>query len=373
MTHQKVDFLEGAVIGERMPAETLTAIATLATLAMPLSGKDARAWRKNMDSSAVQSGAALAQGQRRDSQSANAGVNLARDLEYAFSDVLREEYAPNSAFQHFFIDSSVPEGYEFMRITRLYRSGEVQEISGSETVQVSASVKISAQEERFPIRHYATSTKYSIFQQMADRVRKSNYSQIAEELRAGREILTEHANYRTWYGNPQSGQYGVLNYPWIEKYTLSTAFSDAASWEDVKDALSRFVSRPFIQSKTTQRPDTLLVSPRVYELLYRKTKSSGSSEISVAKWFLENNTSGIRKIDFAHELTGVGPGGYDVMIAYRRDRNSIANNIINPFGRLPLQLMGLTYFNFLYMSHGGVIMRNVLGNVIGYVDATSLV
>lgn len=359
------------MIGEKLPEGTLTAIATLATLAMPYAPREAKAWRKNMDSAAVQAGAVAAAGQRRDSQSATAGVNLARDLEYAFSDVLREEYAPNSAFEHFFIDRSVPEGYEYMRITRLYRAGEVQEINGSETVQVTASVKISAKEERFPIRHYATSTKYSIFQQMADRVRKSNYSQIAEELRAGREVMTEHANYRTWYGNPQSGQYGVLNYPWIEKYTISTAFSDAASWEDVKDALSRFVSRPFIQSKTTHRPDTLLVSPRVYELLYRKTKTSGASEISVARWFLENNTSGIRKISFAHELTGVGPGGYDVMIAYRKDRNSIANNIIQPFGRLPLQLMGLTYFNFLYMSHGGVIMRNVLGNVIGYVDASA--
>lgn len=369
--HLKVDFLEGAVVGKELPADTLTAIATLAALAMPLERKDAKAWRKNLDSAAVQAGASVALGQRRDSQSATAGVNLARDLEYAFSDVLREEYAPNSAMQHFFIDSSVPEGYEYMRITRIYRSGEVQEINGSETAQVSASVKISAKEERYPIRHYATSTKYSIFQQMADRVRKSNYSQIAEELRAAREIILEHANYRTWYGNPQSGQYGVLNYPWIEKYTISTAFSDAASWDDVKDALSRFVSRPFVQSKTLHRPDTLLVSPRVYELLYRKTKTSGSSEISVAKWFLENNTSGIRKIDYAHELTGVGPGGYDVMIAYKRDRNSIANNIIQPFGRLPLQLMGLTYYNFLYMSHGGVIMRNVLGNVIGYVDASA--
>jgi hypothetical protein len=228
---------------------------------------------------------------------------------------------------------------------------------------------MSVQEERFPIRHYATSTKYSIFQEMADRARKSNYSQVSEELRIARDILNEHANYRTWYGNPQSGQYGVLNYPWIEKYTLSTVFSDATSWDDLKDALMRFVSRPFIQSKTLRRPDALVVSPRVRELLYRKTKSAGASEISVAKWFLENNSSGIREFLVAHELQGVGPGGYDVMIAYRRDRRSIANNIINPFGRLPLQLMGMTYHNFLYMSHGGVIMREVLGNVIGYVNA----
>lgn len=366
MAKNNIDFFDGGSRVNLAP-EVAVAISTLAAISDPMRRSERKDWTKREDSATITRGGREAR--RADSQSAVAGVNLQRDLEFAFSEIEREEYAPSSAMALFPIDSSIPEGYEYSRIARIYGAGEVQEINGSEQVQVTASVKMSVQEERFPIRHYATSSKYSIFQEMADRVRKSNYSQVAEELRIARDVLNEHANYRTWYGNPQSGQYGVLNYPWIEKYTLSTLFDDSASWDDLKDALSRFVSRPFIQSKTLRRPDTLVVSPRVYELLYRKTKSAGASEISVAKWFLENNTASIREILFAHELTGVGPGGFDVMIAYRNDRRSIANNIINPFGRLPLQLMGMTYHNFLYMSHGGVIMREVLGNVIGYVNA----
>ncbi len=362
MTHQRIDLfgtdgarLDGAALG--LHAATLTTVASLCALADQ--HRDVRRWRKNQDSQRV----------RRDSANATAGVALARDLEFTFSEVEREEYAPMSALELFYIDSSVPEGYEWQRITRVYRHGEVQEITGAEAQEVTARVKVSVAEERFPVRHYATSTQHSFFQGMSERVRATNVSQLREEMLASREVLMEHANYRTWHGNPVTGQYGVLNYPWIEKYVIAEAFTDATAWEDIKDALMRFVARPFINSKGLRRPDALAVSPRIYELLHRKTRAAGANEISVAKWFLENNTAGIKRIDFAHELQGVGPGGTDAMIAYRRDRRSIANNIINPFGRIPLQLIGLTYFNFMYLSHGGVIMRDVRSNVIGYVTA----
>lgn len=377
MTHQRLDYLHLDQDGASFDAATLTTIAALAAVAD--TRRDVKSWRKKHDAAAV-ARASLAS--RHDAAGTNAGVNLTRDLEYSFGEVEREPYAPLSALQLFYIDSTVPQGYERMTIERVKRTGEVQEISGSEMAQVTATVKVTRHEESFPVRHYATSTKYSIFQEMADGVRRGGFRQISEELLAARDILAEHLNFRTWYGNPDSGQYGVLNYPWIPKYTLGVAFNDAASWDDLKDALARFVGRPFVESKGRTMPDTLAVSPRVYELLFRKTKTMGSSEISVGAWFIgssglnngqPNNSAGIKQIVYAHELTGAGPGGTDVMIAYRRDRRSIANNVINPFGRVPLQLIGLTYHNFLYMSHGGVIMRDVQSNIIGYVTPPSAI
>jgi hypothetical protein len=371
MTHARLDFMNLGADQTRFDAATLTAIASLAAIAD--CQRDVTAWLKQQDAIALSA-------TRRDAASTNAGVNLQRDLEFSWGEVEREAYPPNSALELFFIDSSIPEGYEYASIERVKRSGEVQEIVGSEAVQISATVKVSLQREQFPVRHYATSTKYSIFQEMADGVRRGGFRQVTEELLAAREILAEHLNYRTWFGNPQSGQYGVLNYSWIPKYVISTPFTDASSWDELKDALARFIGRPFVESKGTTRPDTLVVSPRVYELLFRKTKTMGTSEISVGAWFIgssglnngqPNNSAGIKQILFAHELTGAGPGGTDAMIAYRRDRRSIANNVINPFGRVPLQLIGLTYYNFLYMSHGGVIMRDVMSNVIGYVTPPS--
>lgn len=322
-----------------------------------------------------QDAALLSQAVRRlDAQTPNAGFHLARDLEQAHAEITREKYPPHNALRLFFIDTSISEGVEYHTGRRIYAQGEVQEIGTSVGQVVTALSVATQQEERFPVRHYATHTAYSWFERLADGYARRNgagVSKIVEDLRVARDVLAQHANFRTWHGNVPSGQYGVLNYPWVDKYVLSVPFTDATSGADLKDALMRFADRQWIVNKQTFGSNKLGVSPRVLSLLKRKTIDNTVGGMSVYKWFLDNNGGVGRKIvdiEEAWELQGVGPGGTDAMIAYRDDRFGISNVMVNPFGRLPLQQTGFSFFNYMYMSHGGVKMVDVGNNCIGYVE-----
>lgn len=316
---------------------------------------------------------------RADAQTPNAGFHLARDLEQAHAEVAREKYPPHNSLRLFYLDTSISEGVEYHTGRRIYAQGEVQEIGTAVGTQVTSQVTTSQKEERFPVRHYAVHTAYTYFEQLADQYARRQgpgVSKIAEDLRAARDLLAQHANFRTWYGNAPSGQYGALTYPWVEKVVLSTPFTDASTGQQIKDALMRFVDRQWVVNKQTFGCNALAVPPRILSLLKRKTIDDTVGGMSVYRWFLENNGGTGRKItdiEEAWELQGVGPGGTDVLYAYRNDRFGVSNVMVNPFGRLPLQTQGFSFFNYMYMSHGGVKMVDVANNLIGYVEGPALV
>ena len=80
----------------------------------------------------------------------------------------------------------------------------------------------SQQEETFPVKYYVTSFLTNMFDSMSlDMV---NISDVAEKLRIARDIINEFANMMTWYGSDAHQLYGVLNYPWLPKYVVATAF-----------------------------------------------------------------------------------------------------------------------------------------------------
>lgn len=310
-----------------------------------------------------------AQSRRLDSATTTQGFHQLRQLEHVFADVLREQYAPNNAMRLFTLDTSVSPGAQYHTLTRIYRTGEVQEISGAAGEQITARVNTQQEQERAGIVHYITSVVYSIFEQMSDGFAGGNgamVSKMREDILAAQDALMDHLNYRTWFGSVASGLRGVLTYPWMAKVALSTVFSDATSADDLKDAIISVLDLPHELSKTVYQPNTLVVSPRIRNLLYRKRLSN--TDITVGKFITENNARGIKVIEEAHELQGNGPGGTDGILAYRKDRLGIMNVISNPFSRLPVQPVGISFYNYFYMSHGGVRMPNVASNLLAWAE-----
>jgi hypothetical protein len=302
---------------------------------------------------------------RGDAFDPSAALHMARDLEHVYTDVLREQFPAQNAFTLFPLDNSVPVGARTHTVRRLFQDGEAKVYrAGLEIPRVG----LSQQEEQFPVRHYVNSFAIDLFERLSSQF--ANFAEAAEKLRVARDVMMEFANIKTWYGDDLNGIYGVLNYPWLPKLVVATPFVSASAADDILAELNSIVNFPEEQSKATFAPNTVVTSPRVRNFL-SNTRIAGAVDNTLMKFWLETNSQGITSIEAARELQGVGPGGTDGFLAYRRDRLGIVNVIPQAFTTLPVQSQGFEDMTFAYMSHGGVIMRDVGNNVLAWVDATA--
>ncbi len=303
-----------------------------------------------------------AKAERKDAVDATAGLFLARDLDHRYAEVLREPRPQPNAFRLFPIDSTVPVGARTHTVRRLYGHGEVTVYRAGVNVPT---VTLSQAEEQFPVRHYVTSFLVDIFELASSDF--AGFPLIAELLRLARDQVEAFANLAGWKGITTAGVYGIFNYPWLAKKISTIAFDGTAATADVIAELTAIASYPVVNSKSTFGPDTMVVSPRVRAFLFNTPRST-TTDTSIGKWFIDNHAQ-IKAIEEAWELQGAGPGGTDGILVYRRDRLGITNVLPQPFTLLPAQKEGFSELTLCYMSHGGVIMRDVGNNLLAWVDA----
>lgn len=310
-----------------------------------------------------------AQARRFDAFDASAALFQAQQLEHRYAEVLREPAPMNNALSLFPIDSSVSPGARTHTVSRLYTDGEVKvHRAGMDVPRVG----LSQQEQTFQVRHYVTSFVYDLFEALSAGF--ANFALVSELLRTARDVTNEFLNAMTWYGSADDGIYGVLTYPWLAK-TISAVEMHAATAStstQIIAELNRILNYPQENSKSTMRPNTVVMSPRLRNYIMGTPRST-TTDTSIGKWWLDNFASGkgITSIEEAQELQGVGPGGTDGILFYRRDRLGISNVIVQPFTTLPVQSQGFDNVTLCYMSHGGVIMRNVGGSILAWVVATA--
>lgn len=311
--------------------------------------------------------------ERNDAADPKQGFHLSRELEHRYAEVLREPRPLQNALRLFGIDTSVERGAKFHTIQRVYGDGEVAVYRGRGGN--IPRVGISKKEETFEVRHYVTSWICDIFEIAASDF--ANTAKQTELLRIARDIMDDFLNWQTWYGDDENGLPGVLNYPWIRKKIIAVPFNETSDPDDILRELHRFVNFPSDSQRQAFKPNVLVLSPRVLNYL-SQTPRSDTSDTTILEHFMKT-TKTIDRVEEAHELQndpqelipGVPPG-LDAMVAYRNDRLGIQNVIPQPFTTLPMQEMGFELTTFAYMSHGGVIMRDVGNNIIGYVTPPPL-
>jgi len=307
--------------------------------------------------------------QRRDAFTPQAGLYMARDLEYVYDEVLREPFPQPNALRLFTQDSSVPVGAESHTVRRLYQEGEVGWYKDGTAVK---RVDIAQREMTFPVKYATTSFGYSIFQRMNAQFAQSrgtaSFDMHGEKMRAAREMMIEFNNRAWWYGAPQVGLFGVVNYPWLPKKAIATAFNETSDPRDILHELNRLADFPHEQSNTVFQPDRMACSPAVRNYLFTTPWSPlDSSGKTIGKYFLENHAR-ITAIDEAYELAGVGPNNEDGILVWMGNRNGIA--IVAPggaFNALPPQEVKFDLEINCWAGNGGVLMRDAGANVLGYV------
>lgn len=305
---------------------------------------------------------------RRDSFQSNTGIFLARDLEHVYEDVLREPFPTPNAYRLFFADSSVPVGKKSHTVRRVYQQGEAQWYkNGRPTKRVG----VNQQEQTFPVRYAVDSFGYSIFERFSGDA--ASFDLHGEDMMAAREILTQFVNRAFWFGAPQVGLHGALDYPWLPKKAIATPFTFDSDPRDVLHELNRLASFPREKTKTVFNPDRIAMTTRLRNFLFETPWSPLAADgKSIGEKFLSAHAT-ITTIEEAWELEGIGPNGEDGILVYQSGRNGVA--IVTPggpFNALPPQENGFDLEVFAYTACGGVIMRNVGGNVLGFVEAPSV-
>lgn len=303
---------------------------------------------------------------RADAFTASAGYHMARQLEHIYAEVLLEPSPPNSALDLFPVNTtSVALGARTHTVRRMFTEGEAAVYHGGNAG--IPRVGLTQQEEQFPVRYYVTAFGYNVFEQAASGF--ANTAMVQDHMRAARDVLLQFLNRKTWFGDSTNGIYGIINYPYLDKKSIATAFDGSASPDDVIEELNRLANWPMEQSKGTYRPTAVVMSPRVRNYLMTTPRASGSDE-TIGSFWLKTNTLGITSILSAWELTGAGPSGTDGILFFAADAYGIDNVVPSLFSTLPVQSMGFDDMTFCFAAHGGVVMRNVGCNILGWVDAT---
>lgn len=299
---------------------------------------------------------------RQDSTFAGSnGLHLSRDLEYIYGETIKDDYPDNRALELFPIDQSVPPGAKTHTVRRLTGQGRMEIHRGR--ADDLPTVSLSQVEETFPVHYYVTSVVYDHFEQLASGYANSNM--IAESMAEARNISLEFLNELTWDGSDVNDIYGVLNYPFLNKFVSSAVFRYGGDAKAMLTALQRIVDFPkqLAKGKAVLRPNTMVVSNVILDII-TGTYFEGTNETVLQR--LEAS-KGI-KVEEASELAGKGPGGTDAILVYKKgDKQSVANVVPMPFSTMPLQQQGFEYIIPCFMSHGGVIMRKPLMNVLAYV------
>lgn len=302
--------------------------------------------------------AAKKSGKRSDAFDATAGLFLARELEHRYSEILREPHPRPDAFELFSIDTSVPVGARTHTVSRSHGAGEVAVVREG---QALPTVRTSRVEESFPVRHYATSVNFDIFELASADF--ANWPAMAEDLRLARDKIMEFANRMTWYGSSTHGMYGVTNYPWLGK-AISSVNPNSASTDAQLAELFRLGNWSQNTSQEVYAPDGCVMATRLRNH-FATTRLGSVNDTTILEFFLKQHGT-IKEVSSSPFLQGAGPGSTDGILFYRRDRLGINNVIVQPFTTLPTERSGFDQRTIAYMSHGGVIMRDVGNNLLAW-------
>lgn len=297
---------------------------------------------------------------RLDSSNQSAAIAFARELEYVYNEVVREERPVLSARRLFEIDRSVPAGAKTHTIRRIQTAGEATWWRGGKRVPF---VSMGRDEETFPVRHAVIGLEADFFSLQASDY--AGISEWAEKARAAQEVMAEFENAAFWFGDDSVKLYGILNYPWLRRRLISTTFGAVttdAAFQTVLDALNDMVNEVVDQNPGAAYSLDMTVSPGM--IRYMGQTRHPTSQRTLRELFEAGQPN--LTLREAPELQGAGPNGEDGFLITPKGSNAPKLVVPTEFSMMPVQISdyGMSRSQIGWMSIGGAVMRGVLRSVL---------
>ncbi len=225
-------------------------------------------------------------------------------------------------------------------------------------------VGASQKEERFPVHHLVIGMRWSLFDEQASTFASSNLRE--EYMFAARRACMEKYNELLLKGDDDAGFTGLLNSE-IPKVATGVSYVSATTADDIIADLHAKANFASERSKNRFMPDTVAMAPSEHNLFTTKKRSTTTDQ-TIMQAFRQDNAY-ISEVQIWPELAGAGPNGENLMLFYKRNnRRAIDRVEVKPFSVLPLERQMFDRIIPAYSSHGGLVTRDPLYNLLAYVQ-----
>lgn len=278
------------------------------------------------------------------------GLALAKDLEQAMQEVLREQKPDMNAFNLFAMDTRVNENAQFYSQRRIEHFGSADFYDGAHSH--IPSVSLGQEEEKHSVRILVSGYQMTMFEQGAMSFAGID---LASELQdACTYVMYEKINDLSWTGDVNRNLPGIAYQPYVPEATFGLTMADSTAGELIAQELCRLARINPSLTKNTFRPKRIITSHRLASYLQER-ELSDFKEKTIADRVI-GRSAYIEEIIGVHELEGKGPNGSDLMIfdagMDRRKGYSIVMPKRPTF--LPIQTQGLKTIVPCYCKFGGV-------------------
>lgn len=246
---------------------------------------------------------------------ANESIYFARQLEYVKSQAYDVKRPALSAMSLFPVDTSVPAGAINVTYRQYDTVGMAKVISNYADDLPRADV--TAKEFTSPVRGIGISYGYSVQEIRASQMTGSSLD--VKKMRAAQRGHEEKINQLAWSGDTASGLPGFLSNGNIPGYTVTADGTGSSKlWanktaDQILRDMNGIVNAVYTTTKGVHKPTELWISLARYALI-SSTPRSSTSDTTILDYFLANNPF-VERVVPVNELSGIGSGGSDIMIA----------------------------------------------------------
>ena len=279
-------------------------------------------------------------------------------------------------------DVKVNPGAEEYNWRRVTRTGIAQLITGPGQDLPRAAMY----QDEIPQRLYSLGVEvvYDYFELLAIGMALENNQPIdivAESVRAALEAIEKRLDYIAAFGTATVGNFisyedvdvgmtGLLNNPNTSVYTLATGASGSTQWstktpDEILYDLNGIVGNQVATTYEVHQPDTIIVPIIQWEQQLTR-RMSDVSDTTIIQFFLRSRAESGTPIKLEKWMynSGVGAGGTDVMIAYKRDPRMLEHVLAMDASPLPTYTQGMTTTQQFVAKTAGLILRYPLSSSI---------
>jgi len=192
----------------------------------------------------------------------------------------------------------------------------------------------------------------------------------SEKSQACREAIMRKEDQTAWFGSPAHGiSSGLLNNPNMIEVNLpadggggSTDFRTKGTDEIIRD-LNAIAAGTFDATFGMETPDTMLITPTLWSLVTTAPRSNTDTTILT---FFKTTSPWIKNVDWLNELKGIGAGGNDRIVVFRRDRSRLSQIVPMDYTEYEPQPKGLELVIPAESRTAGTIIKRPLS--VAYTD-----
>ena len=282
---------------------------------------------------------------------ASEGIFFARQLEHIKAKTYDVKYAGLSYRTLIPVSNEGGEGITSITYETFDRVGMAKLINAYAADLPRADIK--AKETTVPVHRAASSFAYTIDEIKASTRTGRNLSQ--RRANAARMAIEELFNRIAWFGDADSGLYGVFTHPNIPRANAPTGTWSGATADQILADINAGFSKIVEDTLMVERATKLLLPVAQWNLIMTKRLGT-TNEMTVAKFVVMNSPylTSLDDIIAVNELKGAGTAGVDDAIYYDPDPDKLQFEIPEDINFLAEEVKALERVTPVTATVGGL-------------------